>query len=85
MPQCSSCSVVPGAASSDRMNQTLIVPIPSEHSVLRVTRSAGSVSFQSGTSSDIEYDVFDIPVKDSSPPRLKRYPSAKASSIFGHQ
>ncbi|KAI0217066.1 hypothetical protein LSAT2_031019 [Lamellibrachia satsuma] len=74
-----------GAATSERVSQTLIVPMPSEHAVLRVTRSAGSVSFQSGTSSDIEYDLFDIPVKDSSPPRLKRYPSAKASSIWGHQ
>jgi len=55
------------------------------HPTVHVTRSNGSTSAAAAAAdlADLDLDFLDLPVDVS--PRLKRYPSARATSIWRHK
>ena len=55
------------------------------HPVVHVTRSNGSSTAVAAAAdlADLDLDFLDLPVDVS--PRLKRYPSARAASIWRHK
>ena len=55
------------------------------HPALHVTQSNGSTTAAAAAAdiADLDLDFLDLPVDVS--PRLKRYPSAKATSIWRHK
>lgn len=70
------------AVQSAACEQGDTVPRP-PHPTLHVTRSNGGTAAAAADLADLDLDFLDLPVDVS--PRLKRYPSARATSIWRHK